>query len=41
MLDTTVLEFTRHFLDRYNERFKIVGLYTKEYLQRFLLRKNI
>lgn len=24
--DTTVLEFTRHFLDRYNERFKIVGL---------------
>lgn len=26
MLDTTVLEFTRHFLDRYNERFKIVGL---------------
>ena len=24
--DTIVLEFTRHFLDRYNERFKIVGL---------------
>lgn len=32
--DTTVLER----LDRYNE---IVGQYTKEYLQRFLLRKNI
>lgn len=26
LTDTTVLEFTRHFLDRYNERFKIVGL---------------
>ena len=29
--DTTVLEFTRHFLDRYNERFKIVGLSCKDF----------
>lgn len=27
--DTTVLE--RHFLDRYNERFKIVGLSCKDF----------
>lgn len=26
MLILLILEFTRHFLDRYNERFKIVGL---------------